>query len=80
MSAITLKGPKGIRLHLDRSKFYPDDPGQDTPALVEYKNSFSTYSFVTDMGETVDGVVIPAVCLEWLDSDDIQEQVEKVFS
>ena len=29
----TLQGPLGAKLHLDQSKFYPDDPGQDTPAL-----------------------------------------------
>jgi hypothetical protein len=45
-----LTGPNGIRLHLDSSKIIPDDPGQDTPAMVEYKGRWGTYDCVADTG------------------------------
>lgn len=37
MSKKILNGPSGLVLELDRSEWYPDDPGAGCPALVIYK-------------------------------------------
>jgi hypothetical protein len=63
----TLRGPRGIKVVLDRSKVVPDDPGQDTPALVYWRGKSSTLCCAYNEGE-VDGVALPKEQAEWLDS------------
>lgn len=61
------KGPGGIRLELDASQIFPDDPGQGTPALVIMPNGDTgTFSCVNDQGETVDGTRLSAAQQIWL--------------
>lgn len=38
----TLHGPGGVRLELDKTQVFPDDPGQGTPAMVYYKDGCAT--------------------------------------
>lgn len=37
MNKKILNGPGGLILELDRSEWYPEDPGNGCPALVVYK-------------------------------------------
>jgi len=49
----TLYGPGGIALVLDSGQIFPDDPGQGTPAIVEYDHDERTYTstFWAALGE-----------------------------
>lgn len=72
---LTVTGPGGITIHLDRDQWFPDDPGQGTPAIVVVPcgrgaggryGSRSTLACV--MGEgTVDGAPISAWQWAWLE-------------
>lgn len=44
-------GPGGIRLELDRSQVYPDDPGQGTPAMVYSASGLNSSTFWCAMAE-----------------------------
>lgn len=48
---IVLKGPGGIRIELDPTEHYPEDPGQGTPAMVYYENYSATYQCALNEGE-----------------------------
>ena len=78
-----LKGPDGIVLELDSSQIFPDDPGQGTPAMVEYKGGYATFNCAQSTG-VVDGgrkgdIQLPDECVEWLDSDEVESQVEEMY-
>lgn len=75
----THKGPRGAKLHIDPSRYYPDDPGQDTPAQVEYHGEWGSYHCVVDTGEIGDGDKLPADVLRWLESDTIVDAVESIY-
>ena len=48
----TLRGPGDLKLILDASQIFPDDPGQGTPAIVEGPNgTSSTYWCACGTGE-----------------------------
>ena len=74
----TLKGPRGALLHLDSSRIIPDDPGADTPALVEYRGNWGTYWCASETGEC-DGFDLPDSVLAWLNSDEVANAVEAMF-
>jgi len=76
----TLEGPCGSKLHLDSTKFHPDDPGQDSPALVEYKGQYGTYHCAVDACEIGDGLELPGDVLDWLCSPSVEDSVERIFS
>lgn len=69
----TLTGPRGIRIELDRSQVFPDDPGQGTPALVHYKGGVATYWCACDEGEVDNNsryIKLPQDVLDWLHEQD----------
>ena len=54
----TLHGPSGLRIELDASEIFPDDPGAGTPAMV-YRNKglcdecSGTFGCVIETGEFI---------------------------
>jgi hypothetical protein len=48
---ITIKGPQGLRLILDRKKVIVNDPGQDTPQIVELAGAMATLACAIGEGE-----------------------------
>lgn len=44
-------GPSGIRLELDHTQIFPDDPGAGTPALVIKGDYSATYHCALNEGE-----------------------------
>lgn len=44
----TIRGPGGIKLTLDASEIYPDNPGEGTPMLIEYKDETMTLNCAED--------------------------------
>jgi hypothetical protein len=71
----TLNGPGGIRILLDASEIFPDDPGQGTPALVQLFGATGTYWCVSAEGELLEGGttrrLTPEQC-RWLnDQEDV---------
>lgn len=66
----TLRGPDGIKLILDSSEIYPDDPGQGTPAMVEKGNNSATYWCATGEGVVSDemgrDILLSRGALNWL--------------
>jgi len=79
MKPQTIYGPQGVKLHLDPAKWHPEDPGQDTPALVEYKGAWGTYALASEAGE-VDGVRLPTSVHRWLNTQPITTAVERLTS
>ena len=78
-----LTGPRNIKLELDSAEIYPDDPGQGTPAMVEYKGGVGTLNCVEGEGY-VDGgrkgdISVPQECMDWLASDKVQDEVEAMY-
>lgn len=66
-----------LKLILDASEIIPDDPGQGTPAIVEWKchdedgrtvTASGTYWCVSDQGEDMDGNRLPDGGSRWLHS------------
>lgn len=74
----TLTGPRGIKLILDSGEIYPDDPGNGTPAMVEYNKHFGSYSCVSETYDC-DGITIPDECYDWLNSEPIVNEVENLY-
>jgi hypothetical protein len=68
----TLRGPDGIKLILDSSEIYPDDPGQGTPAMVEKGTSSATFWCASEQGVLMDtqyhDVELSRAACSWLDS------------
>ncbi len=63
----TLRGPGGIRIELDRSEVFPNDPGNGTPALVYCRGNTATYWCACGEGE-VDGIMLSEGQMEWLEN------------
>lgn len=61
----TIKGPSGIRIELDASEIYPDDPGAGAPAMVYRGRESGTYWCAVDTGELGDEL-LPQGALNWL--------------
>jgi len=65
-----LTGPYGVKLILDPEEIDLDDPGQGTPALVEFKGGFASYNCAVGEGEVDRGgsiISIPEKSVTWLD-------------
>lgn len=75
MAKLTLNGPQGVKLHLDSTQIFPDDPGNGTPALVEWRGETGTYWCSADTGECGDRMLPESIC-RWLNSDKVVDQVE----
>lgn len=73
----TLDGPSGAKLHIDESQAFEDDPGNGTPALVEWRGNYGTYWCCSEEGEC-GGVRLPKSVLNWLDSPKVVEAVEAI--
>lgn len=58
-----------LKITLDASEIFPNDPGMGTPAMVELHgwDATGTYNCVTSESE-IDGVGLSEVQLEWLNS------------
>ena len=75
---IKLHGPLGATLTLDRSRLDPDDPGADTPALVEWRKYAGTYQGCSETGDIGDRL-LPTVIVEWLNSDAVTKAVDALY-
>lgn len=67
----TLRGPNGIRVILDASEIYRDDPGQGTPMIVECGRGSGTFTAAHNEGELICGdeeVTLTPEQMAWLDS------------
>lgn len=74
MTKQILRGPSGIKLELDATEIFPDDPGMGTPALVVMPNGDTgSFSCVSSEGETVDGTRLTKAQMNWL-----QQQSDRV--
>lgn len=70
-----MRGPDGIKLECNANKIVIDDPGQDTPLLVELPSGDTgTYACVSSTGETADGEQLTDAQKEWL--NEISEEVD----
>ncbi len=78
MSKQTVIGPRGIKLHLDPAQVFPNDPGAGSPALVEYRKSFGSYTCATCEGYC-DSQPVPQECIDWLNSPEIDALVEGLW-
>ena len=47
----TIKGPSGIKIELDSTQVFPDDPGAGTPAMVYLNEYCATYWCACGEGE-----------------------------
>lgn len=70
-------------LVLDPDEVFPEDPGQGTPAMVYGPDDASgTANCVANVGE-MEGrngiVIVPDNVLAWLQSDEVQDQIEAVW-
>ncbi|RDJ35021.1 MAG: hypothetical protein DWQ19_09305 [Crenarchaeota archaeon] len=73
----TLHGPKGAILILDQAQVFPDDPGAGTPAMVKYRNNYSTYWCCINEG-VCDEVELPQEVMDWLDSEAVENEIKKI--
>jgi len=74
------RGPKGVTVILDPKEIVPNDPGQGTPAMVNYRGMSATYTCAVNAGEVeYQGrtVELPQDVIEWL--DELQEFVDKFY-
>jgi len=79
----TLRGPGGIKLVLDPAEVFPDDPGQGTPALVEYKGGTATFWCAQGEGyvDSRNGdIPLTEAQSQWLHSDEIEAAVAELYS
>lgn len=76
--------PSGTKLVLDSSEIYPDDPGNGTPALVEFRRGCATYNYATSVGhvytERNGDIDLPQDALDWLDSESIGNEIEAMYN
>ncbi len=79
MARRSIRGPLGAVLHLDPDEIFPDDPGNGTPALVEWRDQWGTYWCVSETGD-IDGDTVPDSILRWLNSDKISNEVESLYA
>ena len=82
MSEKILQGPQGIKLILDPKEYFPDDPGQGTPAMVEYKGGYATYECAVNEGyvdHSQGDIKIPQSLLNWLSSKKIENEIELMY-
>lgn len=69
-------------LKLDPSQCFPEDPGAGTPAMVYGPRGVSgTYGCAVETGELECGEhVLPPAVLRWLQSDEVEEAANEVWS
>lgn len=60
-----IKGPDGLILRLNAREVFPDDPGQGTPVIVEFKDGVSTFNCAQSEGE-VEGYDLTSKQVDWL--------------
>lgn len=74
MASKLLVGPGGLRLVLDTTQVFPDDPGAGTPAMVYLSKPHASATFwcAVDTGECDDVRLSDTQC-RWL-----QEQYDEV--
>ena len=76
----TINGPKGLRIELDSSEIFPDDPGQGTPAIVYYEGYYASFDCALNSGELDCGsYILTANQMKWLEDkiDNVNEFLEK---
>lgn len=72
-----LNGPSGVKVVLDSSQIFPNDPGQGTPALVVKDEFTGTYSCACGEGELDCGAYqLTNAESDWLNSEEIYNQVD----
>ncbi len=67
MATKTLNGPGGIRLELDTSEVFEDEPGAGTPAMVYLGRHGGTYWCAVDTGELGD-ITLSRSAMRWLEN------------
>lgn len=79
----TLRGPDDVRLELDSSEIYPDDPGNGTPAMVYKGAGCASYTCAECTGmlwdDRIGDVPLSIEALEWLTSDSVQNEIESMY-
>jgi hypothetical protein len=78
-----LNGPCGSRLVLDPAQVFSDDPGAGTPAMIYYRGGAATFWCAQGEGR-VDAdragfIRLPKQVRDWLDSQDVQEAVDRLL-
>lgn len=69
MAKLILRGPCGARVVLDREKVNDNDPGADTPAIVEWRGHSGTFWCCADTGEIDAGdATLPQEVTDWLNT------------
>ncbi len=74
MQTRILQGPGGLRVELDRSQVFPDDPGNGTPAMCYLGRDSATYWCARDVGEIDYQQLTDAQC-KWL--HDIDDEINE---
>lgn len=73
----------GVQLVLDSSEIFPEDPGNGTPAIVEYQGGTSTLNCALGTSAVHhhrDGDIdLPPDALEWLGSQAVDAEVEAMY-
>jgi hypothetical protein len=65
-------GPNGIRLELDHTQIFPDDPGNGTPALVIKGEYTATFHCALNEGELdCGGYQLDDREMRWLEEQEI---------
>lgn len=79
----TYSGPRGVKLVLDSSENFPDDPGNGTPAMVYFKDGSATLTCVEGSGsvwsDDKGDIDVPQIVQDWLASDPIANEVERMY-
>lgn len=76
----TLVGPGGIKLVLDSSEVYPEDPGNGTPAMVYFKKWSATHGCAMDTGELDGGeYTLNPAQMRWIESDAVLAEVDAIY-
>lgn len=70
MTRKVLRGPGGIKLILDQSEVFPDDPGNGTPAIVQLRDKTSTFWCAQGTGVIDDYYRMNAEQSRWLDEQE----------
>ena len=67
MTTKTITGPRGLRIVLDASQIFPDDPGAGAPAIVYKGRDSGTFWCALDTGE-LDAASLSQSDVNWLDA------------
>ena len=73
-----LHGPCGVKLVLDASQYFPDNPGEGTPILFEYENESMSWGCAFEGGNLDD--ILPSTWVSVRVWPWVKEIEESVYS